>query len=104
MADNDLIYLDYNATVPIRPEVIKRMAEVMEEGGNPSSVHALGRKAKARMENARSIIASVINCRPQMIIFTSGGTEANNMAILSTGKSRLITSQVEHDSVKKTVK
>lgn len=100
MADNNILYLDYNATVPIRPEVIKLMAEVMSEGGNPSSVHTLGRKAKARMEEARSIIASAINCRPQMIVFTSGGTEANNMAILSTGKSRLITSTVEHDSVR----
>lgn len=99
MADNGLIYLDYNATAPIRSEVIKLMTKVMEEGGNPSSVHAFGRKAKARLEAARAQIAMQVNCRAQMIVFTSGGTEANNMAILSSGRSRLITTNAEHDSV-----
>ena len=99
MADNGLIYLDNNATAPIRPEVIKLMTEVMEEGGNPSSVHALGRKAKARLETARAQIADQIKCRSQMVVFTSGGTEANNMAILSSGRTRLITTNAEHDSV-----
>jgi cysteine desulfurase len=100
MTEKQAIYLDYNATVPIRPEVIKVMVEVMEEGGNPSSIHGIGRKAKSRMEDARSTIASIINCRPQMIVFTSGGTEANNMAILSSGRSRMITTNVEHDSIR----
>lgn len=99
MTASDLIYLDYNATAPIRPQVIELMSEVMLEGGNPSSVHARGRKAKSRLEAARSQIASMINCRPQMIIFTSGGTEANNMAILNCERSRLITTNAEHDSV-----
>jgi len=100
MIEKQEIYLDYNATAPIRPEVIEVMVEVMEEGGNPSSVHSGGRKAKSRMEKARSIIADTISCRAQMIIFTSGGTEANNMAILSSGCNRLITSNVEHDSIR----
>ncbi|MDG1708420.1 MAG: cysteine desulfurase family protein [Emcibacteraceae bacterium] len=99
MADSDLIYLDYNATAIIRPEVVTLMTEVMMEGGNPSSVHALGRKAKSRLENARAEITKAIGCRPQMVIFTSGGTEANNMAILNSGKSLLITTNAEHDSV-----
>ena len=100
MTDRGLIYLDYNATAPIRPEVIELMREVMVEGGNPSSVHAIGRKAKSRLENARAEIAKAVGCREQMIIFTSGGTEANNMAILNSGRSRLITVNTEHDSVK----
>lgn len=95
-----MIYLDYNATALIKPEVIELMSEVMEEGGNPSSVHGIGRQAKGRMEEARSVIASAINCRPQMIIFTSGGTEANNMAVLTCGRSRLIVTNTEHDSVR----
>lgn len=99
MTVSDLIYLDYNATAPIRPQVIELMSNVMKEGGNPSSVHALGRTAKSRLEAARSQIASVINCRAQMIIFTSGGTEANNMAILNCERVRLITTNAEHDSV-----
>lgn len=99
MTATDLIYLDYNATAPIRPEVIELMSEAMREGGNPSSVHAMGRKAKSRMEKARSQIANAVHCRSQMIIFTSGGTEANNMAILNSGRSRLITTNAEHDSI-----
>ena len=99
MTASDLIYLDYNATAPIRTEVIELMSDVMKEGGNPSSVHALGRTAKSRLETARSQIAEVLNCRAQMIIFTSGGTEANNMAILNSKRSRLITTNAEHDSV-----
>lgn len=100
MTSSDLIYLDYNATAPIRSEVIELMSDVMKEGGNPSSVHALGRTAKSRLETARSQIAEVLNCRSQMIVFTSGGTEANNMAILNSKRTRLITTNAEHDSVK----
>lgn len=103
MALNSTIYLDYNATAPIRPDVISLMTEVMTEGGNPSSVHALGRKAKSRMETARAEIAAAIGCRNQMVIFTSGGTEANNMAILNSGRTRLITTNSEHDSVNSAV-
>lgn len=100
MTEKELIYLDYNATAPIRLEVIELMSDVMKEGGNPSSVHAYGRKAKARLEGARAAIVAAINCRPQMVIFTSGGTEANNMAVFSCGQKRLITSNAEHDSLR----
>ncbi len=100
MARKDPIYLDYNATALIRPEVIDLMAEVMREGGNPSSVHAYGRNAKARLEGARAAITRAVNCRPQMVIFTSGGTEANNMAVFSCHRNRLITTSAEHDSLR----
>lgn len=95
----EIIYLDYNATVPIRPEVIDTMVEVMKEGGNPSSIHGVGRRAKMSMEDARTNIANIINCRAQMITFTSGGTEANNMALLCGLRSRLIISNAAHDSI-----
>lgn len=100
MAGNAHIYLDYNATALIRPEVIELMSQVMQEGGNPSSVHAFGRNAKARLEGARTAIVDAINCRPQMVIFTSGGTEANNMAVFSCDRNRLVTTNAEHDSLR----
>ena len=68
MTDKGIIYLDYNATAPIRPEVIEVMVEIMEEGGNPSSIHSAGRKAKSRMEQARLTISEIIKCRSQMIV------------------------------------
>ncbi len=94
-----MIYLDYNATVPVRPEVIDEMGRVMAAGGNASSVHSLGRKAKATLEKSRQGIADMINCRPQMITFTSGGTEANNIALRCVGAGRLIVAATEHDSI-----
>tara|TARA_B100001939_G_scaffold201813_4_gene173451 strand:+ start:3823 stop:4950 length:1128 start_codon:yes stop_codon:yes gene_type:complete len=93
------VYLDYNATAPVYPEVIEEVAKVLAEGGNASSVHAAGRAAKARLEKSRQIIADMLNCRPQMITFTSGGTEANNFALKASGAKRLIISAAEHDSI-----
>ncbi|GLQ07547.1 cysteine desulfurase family protein [Sneathiella chinensis] len=93
------IYLDYNATAPVRPQVVDLVAEVMKEGGNPSSVHASGRKAKGRVEDARAEIAALAGCKPQEIIFTSGGTEANNLALNGMGERLLLVSAAEHDSV-----
>ncbi|WP_417318174.1 cysteine desulfurase family protein [Emcibacter sp.] len=92
-------YLDYNATVPVRPEVIDEMGRVLSAGGNASSVHSLGRKTKAVLEKSRSTIADMINCRPQMITFTSGGTEANNIALRCIRAERLIVAATEHDSI-----
>lgn len=94
-----MIYLDYNATALIKPDVIDEMARVMAVGGNPSSVHALGRGAKSIMEQSRQIIAAEINCRPQKIIFTGGGTEANNLALRATGRDHIIIAATEHDSI-----
>ncbi|TPD63255.1 cysteine desulfurase [Emcibacter nanhaiensis] len=94
-----MAYLDYNATVPVRPEVIEEMSRALAAGGNASSVHTIGRKAKATLEKSRATIADMINCRPQMITFTSGGTEANNIALRCVGAERLIVAATEHDSV-----
>ncbi|MFM7300958.1 MAG: aminotransferase class V-fold PLP-dependent enzyme, partial [Crocinitomicaceae bacterium] len=76
------VYLDNAATTPIAPEVIDVMLTVMKENfGNPSSTHFYGRNAKAIIENARRTVAKLLNCAPSEIIFMSGGTEADNMAI-----------------------
>jgi cysteine desulfurase len=101
------IYLDYNATAKVRPVAIAAMAEAMEAGGNPSSVHAAGRAARARMEQAREAVARLIAAPASTVVFTSGGTEANALAILSAvqaGSRRLLVSAVEHDSVQETAR
>jgi len=94
------IYLDYNATSPIRADVIQKMVTVMEEGGNPSSVHASGRRARNIVEDARRQVAALAGSKPQEIIFTSGGTEANNMVLHGFADRRLIISAGEHDSMR----
>ncbi|HEX8947311.1 MAG TPA: cysteine desulfurase family protein [Dissulfurispiraceae bacterium] len=98
-----MIYLDNNATTPLDAEVKKAMAEAFEVFGNPSSGHAAGRAAKALVEGARGRVAGLIGCRPEEIVFTSGGTEANNLAIVGTahklGRGHIITSVIEHPSV-----
>ncbi|HHX94367.1 MAG TPA: cysteine desulfurase NifS [Clostridia bacterium] len=100
------IYLDHSATTPVRPEVAEIMMEYMtNKFGNPSSVHSFGREAKEALENARSQVAALIKAQPEEITFTSGGTEADNLAIIGTalkyadkGK-HIITSAVEHHAV-----
>lgn len=94
-----MIYLDHNATSPVKPEVMAEMMRVMKIGGNPSSVHTVGRGAKAILEQSRETIADMINCRPGQIIFTGGGTEANNIAVKASGTDHLIVSATEHDSI-----
>ncbi|MBC7167588.1 aminotransferase class V-fold PLP-dependent enzyme, partial [Phenylobacterium sp.] len=71
------VYLDYNATAPVRPQAQAAVAEALAAGGNPSSVHAAGRAARARMEAARAKVAALIAAPASTVIFTSGGTEAN---------------------------
>lgn len=100
------IYLDWNATTPLRPEAKAAMAHAWEIGGNPSSVHAEGRAARQLMEEARAAVASAVGAEPANVIFTSGGTEANSLALtpgLRRGKGRaverLLTSAIEHTSV-----
>ncbi|MGI9408253.1 MAG: cysteine desulfurase family protein, partial [Hyphomicrobiaceae bacterium] len=73
------IYLDHNATSPLRPEAHDAMLEAMALDGNPSSVHAEGRAAKAVLERARKQVASLVGAEPEQVVFTSGGTEANAM-------------------------
>ncbi len=100
------IYLDYNATTPIHPIVIKEMKKYMEINfGNPSSSHWFGIKAKEGVKEAREQVSSLINCSPPEIIFTSGGTESNNHVIRIVAESfrtkgnHIITSQIEHPAI-----
>lgn len=95
------VYLDYNATAPVRPEVIEAMAETMAEVGNPSSVHAAGRSARKRLSRAREQVAALVGASPEAVIFTSGGTEANNQALSASGPAGgpLLVSAIEHPSV-----
>ena len=94
----DAVYLDYNATAPVRPEVVAAMAEAMAEPGNPSSVHRFGRAARARIQAVRRTLAERLDVAPDRVIFTSGGTEANHLALLGLPGPRLV-SAVEHPSV-----
>lgn len=102
------VYLDNAATTPIAKEVAESMTSVMTECfGNPSSTHTLGRKSKALLENSRRTIAKLLYCEPSEIIFTSGGTEADNMAINSSvhlfGVKRIISTPLEHHAVGHTI-
>lgn len=102
------VYLDNAATTPIAPEVIEAMIPVLKDGfGNPSSSHSFGRKSKALLEVSRRSIAKHLNCQPSEIIFTSGGTEADNMALNSCinemGVKHIITSCLEHHAIGHTV-
>ena len=93
------IYLDYNATNPVRPEVIDAMASALSLPGNPSSVHAAGRDAHRVLEDARDQIAAAINAVRTEIVFTSGGTEADALALSGAGARYLVVSAIEHDAV-----
>ncbi|MBN4071242.1 cysteine desulfurase, partial [Crocinitomix catalasitica] len=98
------VYLDNAATTPMAPEVVDEMALLMKQHfGNPSSIHSYGRTAKGVIEVARRKIAAMINAEPKEIIFTSGGTEADNMAIMCAardlGVRRIIASEIEHHAV-----
>jgi len=98
------VYLDNSATTKVAPEAAKEMQKAMSViYGNPSSIHLFGDAAKALMENARESIAKEINAEPYEIIFTSGGTEADNLAIKgiveASGKKHIITSKIEHPAV-----
>jgi len=101
------VYLDNAATTPMDPEVVQAMIPYMEKHfGNPSSSHSFGRKTKTAIEQSRRKIASLINCSPAEICFTSGGTEADNLAICAAvkdlGCTRIITTPIEHSAVIKT--
>lgn len=93
------VYLDYNATAPLRPEVASAMAAAFELCGNASSVHRFGRLARRAVEDAREAVAAAVDADAAEIVFTSGGTEANNFALRATERPVLI-SAVEHDSVR----
>jgi cysteine desulfurase len=99
----DPIYLDYNATAPIRPEVRDAVIAAFDIAGNPSSVHGFGRRARRVVEDARAEVAALAGVTPARVVFTSGGTEANTAALRATGRTRVLVSSIEHDSVLETV-
>ena len=101
-----MIYLDYNATTPLCAPALEAMRPYLERHfGNPSSVHAPGREARAAVDDARDRLASLLHVRPNELIFTGGGTESNNLAVLGLARSQaqrgrhLICSRTEHHAV-----
>jgi cysteine desulfurase len=106
----DQIYLDYAASTPVHPRVLDVMRPYFSESfGNPSSVHRYGQRAEAAVESARETVAAVLNCRPDEIIFTSCGTESDNLALRGAalaarrnGRTIILTSHAEHPAVSKT--
>jgi cysteine desulfurase len=96
------VYLDYNATAPIRPEAEDAALRALRIGGNPSSVHGAGRAARAAIEQARAAVAALIGAPGPSVVFTSGGAEANALAIdsaVAAGARRLILGATEHETV-----
>ena len=106
------VYFDYNATTPLAPEVAASILRVSQEVfGNASSIHHFGQQAKAAMDDARSAVAALLNADPSEIVFTSGGTEADNLAIRGAaealepaGRRHLIASGIEHEAVLNTLR
>jgi cysteine desulfurase len=106
------VYFDYNATTPCSPEVLEAVvATTRDQFGNPSSVHHFGQRAKAALDEARSSVAVLINAEPSEVVYTSGGTEADNFALRgvaegleATGRRHLIASAIEHEAVLNTLK
>jgi cysteine desulfurase len=106
------VYFDHNATTPVDPAVVEAMSRVLREDfGNASSVHHFGQRAKAVLDEARSSVAALIGAEPSEIVFTSGGTEADNFAIRGvaealevTGRRHLVASAIEHEAVLNTFK
>jgi len=106
------VYLDYNATAPPAPEVVDAVTQVVRDHvGNPSSVHAFGQRAKALVDDARQEVAALIDADPTEVVFTAGGTEADNLALRGAAEAleagprrRLVTSGLEHEAVLNTVK
>lgn len=98
-----ITYLDYNATTPARPQVVERVAKLLAEPHNASSVHFYGREGKKHIENARSIIAQAVNAWKNEIVFTSSGTESNNAVLRGEAERRILVSAIEHSSISKTV-
>lgn len=100
-------YFDHAATTPMHPDVVKTMLDIMQgPGGNGSSMHAYGRAAKSRLNLARDLVSGAIGCRPGELVFTSGGTESDNAALIGTaraqrklGRNHIVTSAAEHHAV-----
>src|SRR5215207_628689 len=105
-AMTDRIYLDWNATAPLRPEARAAMTAALDCAGNPSSIHAEGRAARQLVERAREQVAALVGAEAKLVTFTSGGTEANNLALTpaiqmgdqKAPRDRLLVSAIEHVS------
>lgn len=95
------VYMDANATMPICAPARSALEHALQALGNPSSVHRFGRAARALVDQAREQVAKLVTARAQDVVFVSGGTEANNLALASCGERALIVSGIEHDSVLK---
>ncbi len=106
-ASGRLVYLDHAATTPLLPEVLDAMAEELARLGNPSSLHNAGRRARRVVEESREQIAEALGARPSEVIFTSGGTEADNLAVKGlywarrngAGRRRVLATPIEHHAV-----
>src|SRR5450755_295402 len=101
------VYLDNNATTPLLPEVFEAMRPYFfEKFGNASSIHQQGQQARGAVEYAREQVADLLNCRPAEVVFTSGGTEGDNLALLGLMKpgDHIVTSAIEHHAVLNTCK
>src|SRR5881628_1913076 len=107
-------YFDHNATTPPDPAVVEAVVRALaEDFGNPSSVHHFGQRAKALLDEARTSVAELIGAEPAELVFTSGGTEADNLALrgaadaadaAGAGRRRLIVSSIEHEAILNTAK
>jgi cysteine desulfurase len=93
-------YFDWNATAPVRPEAAAAMAAALNATGNPSSIHRAGRDARRVLNEARDAVAALVHARADEIVFTSGGSEANALALAGFPGRRLLISAIEHDSVR----
>ena len=98
------VYLDHNASTPVHPDVVAEMLPYFgERFGNPSSIHGFGREARAGMDLARERVARFLKVSPDEMVFSSGGTESDNMALkglaFARGKGHMITSKIEHHAV-----
>lgn len=93
------VYLDHNATTPLKPPVAEVMTRAMMAPGNPSSIHSFGRTARKQLEDARLQLAAAINAEPEDIVFTSGATEADNAALRHTGMASVLFAATEHDAI-----
>jgi cysteine desulfurase len=105
---NRQVYLDHNASTPVHPEVVEAMLPYFSERfGNPSSVHGFGREAREGLETAREQVAHFLRVGKEEVVFTSGGTESDNMAVkgvaLARGRGHIITSRIEHHAVLRAV-
>ena len=93
-------YFDHNATTPVAPEVLETLARVHAEVfGNPSSIHTPGQQARREVESARAAVARWLGCQAREIVFTSGGTESDNLAILGAPPGHVVTTAIEHPAV-----